>query len=141
MSDRMIQEPDLKKSYLKRYRKNRELIYRLKNKISKLDERMTTLRSPGLSDMPRGGTPVTFPDLLAERSEIEERIERLELKGRKLKAEILDKIDELEDSRYAEVLESYFVECRDFGDIAEDNGYTIRHVLRLYTEAINAMSV
>ena len=74
MSELESQELNRKKRFLKRYRKNRVLISRLKNKVSSLDERIRGMRSPVLSDMPRGGTPVTKEDLIAEKMEIEERI-------------------------------------------------------------------
>lgn len=141
MTDLEFQESDNKKRFLKRYRKNVALIDRLKYKIKCLDERMSSLKSPKLSDMPRGGTPVTIEDLVAEKIEIEHRIRRLEDKGRVIKVEILDKIDELEDPRYAEVLESFLIDCKDLDTIGEELGYTTRHIERLYSEAINAVSV
>lgn len=139
MTDFEIQEIESKKRYLKRYRKNRALISRLKLKIKNLDDRIRGIRSPGFSDMPRGGTPITKEDLTAEKVDIERRIERLEAKGKIIKKEIVDIIDELEDPRYAEILESFLIDCKDFGDIAEDNGYSTRHVERLYGEAIKAV--
>lgn len=139
MSDLTIQEIESKKRYLKRYRKNRALISRLQNKIINLDDRIKSIRSPGFSDMPRGGTPITKEDLTAEKVDIERRIQRLELKGGNIKNDIVDIIDELEDPRYAEILESFLIDCKDFGDIAEDNGYSVRHIERLYGEAIKAV--
>lgn len=130
-----------KKAYLRRYKKNIELINRLNEKLEMLNDRMITVKSPNYSGMPRGGTPVTQEDLISEIVELEDRIRRLKDKSRKLKVEILSKIDEIEDSRYAEVLESYFIDCKDFGLIADETGYTIRHIIRLYTEAINTMSI
>ena len=91
--------------------------------------------------MPRGGTPVSKEDLVAEKDEIQDRIKRLESKGKIIKAEILDKIDELEDPRHAEILESFCIKCMEFSDIAEDNNYTIRHIIRLYSEAIDNISL
>ena len=139
MTDIEIQDRDSKKRYLKRYRKNRDLINRLKFKIANLDDRIKGIRSPGFSDMPRGGTPITKEDLVDEKVEIERRIERLEVKGKKIKVEILEIIDELEDPRYAEVLESFLIDCKDFGEIGEENGYSARHIERLYSEAIGAV--
>lgn len=141
MPEKIINEIDLKKQYLKRYKKNRALIDRLHDKIFFLDQRIKGIRSPGFSDMPRGGTPITKEDLIAEKIEIEERIARLEEKGKRIKVEILDKIDELEDTRYAEILESFFIRCKDFDIISEESGYTVRHVIRLYSEAISNISV
>ena len=120
MSDLESQELNRKKRFLKRYRKNRVLILRLKNKVKTLDGRIAGMRSPVLSDMPRGGTPVTKDDLIAEKIEIEERIKRLESKGKILKKEILEKIDELDDIRYVEILEAFFIECLSFEDIADN---------------------
>lgn len=139
MSELPIQEQ--KKRFLRRYKKNLSNIARLKNKVVVLDERIKSIRSPKLSDMPRGGTPVTGEDLIAEKDEIERRILRLEAKSRNLKYEILDRIDEIEDSRYAEILEAYFIEGKDFDTIAEDMCYNIRHIMRLYAEAVNAIEV
>ena len=139
MTDLEIQETESKKRYLKRYRKNRDLIIRLKLKIVNLDDRIKGIRSPGFSDMPRGGTPITKEDMIAEKDEIERRITRLEVKGEKIKNEILEVIDELEDTRYADVLESFLIDCMDFGDIAEETGYSIRHIERLYGEAIKCI--
>ena len=141
MADIDIQDVDSKKQYLKRYKKNLALIDRLKNKVIVLDERSKSLKSPGYSDMPRGGTPITYEDLVAEKDEILRRIKRLEVKGKKLKDEILDKIDELEDVRYVEVLESFFIDCKSFEDIAKDNGYTVRHVVKLYSKGVKLIDL
>jgi hypothetical protein len=142
MTDIDIQdETELKKRYLKRYRKNRALINRLNEKVILLDQRITGISSPRFSDMPRGGTPVSKEDLVAEKDEIKDRINRLESKGKIIKAEILDKIDELDDPRYAEILESFCIKCMEFSDIAEDNNYTIRHIIRLYSEGIDKISL
>lgn len=140
MTDLEIQEIESSiKRYLKRYRKNRAQINRLKNKIKNLDERIKGLRSPGFSDMPRGGTPITKEDLTVEKVDIESRIKRLEAKGKIIKNEILFSIDELEDTRYAEIMEAFLIDCKNFGDIAEDTGYSVRHIERLYGEAIKEL--
>lgn len=134
-------ELERKKRYLKRYRKNIALIERLEEKLLTLDERMLKIKSPNYSDVPKGGTPVTIDDLLNDKLEVEGRINKLVQKGRILKREILDKIDELDDPRYAEILESFFIDCLDFDTIADNIGYTTRHVIRLYSEALDRMSI
>lgn len=136
MDNETLLELDRKKRFLKRYKKNIALIVRLKDKIEDLNKRMYTLRSPKLSGMPRGGDPITIEDLTAEKVDLENRIKRLESKGKRYKSEILDKIDDLDDPRYAEILESFFIDCKDFDTIAEETGYNVRHVIRLYSEAV-----
>lgn len=136
-----LQELERKKKYLKRYRRNTALIKRLNNKLASLDDRILSLRSPSLSGMPRGGDPVTMSDLIADKADLEARIQRLKDKGRTLKGEITGRIDELEDIRYAEVLEAFCIECMDIEEIAEEMGYTVRHTKRIYSEAVLSVSL
>ena len=91
--------------------------------------------------MPRGGKPVTVEDLILDKTELEERIERLRTKGKALRSEILAEIDTLEDTRYAEVLESFFIDGYTPEEIADNEGYTVRHVYRLYSEAITFLAL
>jgi len=136
-----IQELDRKKRFLKRYKKNLALIDRLESKVENLDSRIKNIRSPVLSDMPRGGTPVSKEDILSDKLEIEDRIKRLKKKGATYKREILDVIDELDDTRYAEILESFCIDCMTLEEIADDNGYTLRHIKRLYSEAVISVDI
>ena len=141
MEDLEIQEIESKKRSLKRYKKNKALIGRLEEKLALLEDRLTSVRSSKYSDMPRGGTPVTVEDLILDKAELEERIERLRAKGRDLRSEILAEIDTLEDTRYAEVLESFFIDGYTLEEIADNEGYTVRHVYRLYSEAITFLAL
>lgn len=137
-----MEEIEQKKRWLKRYRKNRLLITRLEDKLLKIDERLYKIKSPNFSGEPRGGTPPTQAELISDKMEIQKRIDHLNQRGAQIKAEILDKIDELDDVRYAAVLEAYFIDGLTFEEIAEkETGYTVRHVLRLYSEALRAMSL
>lgn len=140
ISEEMIEQREKTKRYLKRYKKNISLINRLEEKLATIDEKIQSLKSPTYSDMPKGGTPVTKEDLISDKLELEARINRLCVKGKRLKQETLEKIDELDDTRYAEVLESFMIDCKSFEDIGEDMGYTERHVKRLYSEAITELS-
>ena len=130
-----------KKRYLARYKKNLALIDRLKNKIDLLDERSEKIKSPNYSGMPRGGTPVTSYDMKEEKADLEARIERLKIKGAIYKKEILETIDELEDPRYADVLEYFFIERLELSDIAEEMDYSLRHIKALYSDGIKAISL
>ena len=91
--------------------------------------------------MPRGGIPVTSADMIADKIDLEKRIEKLKEKGRGLKAAIYEEIDSLEDPKYCELLEARFIDGQTFEDIAENMGYTERHIYTLYKEAINILVV
>jgi DNA-directed RNA polymerase specialized sigma24 family protein len=128
-----------KKKFLKRYKRNNACIDRLKIKLEVLDERIKSVKSPNYSGMPRGGVPVTVEELLSDKLDLENRIARLNAKKSKLKSDVLEQIDNLDDTRYIEVLEMFFIEFMSFGEIAEELGYNERHVIRLYSEAINEL--
>lgn len=145
MDDQTSQEIETlrskKKRSLRRYRKNLACIERLEKKLVLLDDRITGLKSPSLSGMPRGGVPVTIDDLMSDKMDLEDRIKRLKAKSRDLKKAVCEEIDSLEDSRYCEVLEAHFIDGLSFDDIAEELGYTERHVIKLYSEAITLLTV
>lgn len=139
MDDQQSREKE-KKKYLRRYRKNIACIARLEKKLKLLDDRLSSPRSPNLSGMPRGSTPVTTSELIADKIELEERISRLKEKGKVFKNEILAEIDSLDDARYCEVLEAYFIDGYSLEKIAEKECYTDRHIYRLYSEAITILT-
>lgn len=136
-----IDQIEKKKRSLKRYKKNLSCIERLEAKLDLVNSRMISVRSPKFSDMPRGGTPVTMTDLIIEKEELEERIERLMKKSKKLRSEILEEIDRVEDPRYAEILEDFFINCKTLEEIADETTYTVRHVYRLYSEGVTFLAL
>lgn len=139
MTDYEIDPLIARKKFLKRYKKNNANIDRLECKLLELNSRIYNLKSPILSDMPKGGKTIEVSDLISEKVDLEKRIKRLVIKGDLYKGEILDQIDELEDPRHAAILEAFFIELKDFDQIAEEYGYTRRHVIRLYSAAIKML--
>lgn len=130
-----------KKRSLKRYRKNLACIERLEKKLALLDDRITGLKSPSLSGMPRGGAPVTIDDLMSDKLDLEDRIKRLKAKSRGLKNAVYEEIDSLEDPIDCEILEAFFIDGLSFDKIAEDLGYSERRVIARYSEAIKILSL
>ncbi|MBQ7123441.1 MAG: DUF1492 domain-containing protein [Oscillospiraceae bacterium] len=141
VENEMFQEVEDKKVFLKRYRENRACVRRLEKKLALLEDRIISIKSPNFSGMPRGGQPVTLADLISDKDELEKRIERLKKKGRQIKSEILEEIDTLEDPRYCEILEAYFIDGLSMEDIAENEGYSVRQIYKLYSEAINILLI
>lgn len=130
-----------KRAFLMQYRSIMNSIDRLNNKLETINEKLGTIRSPDLSGMPRGGTGKGTYDLVDEKCDLEKRIERLTSRSKIYKHKITEKIDILEDTRCADVLELYFIECCDFADIAKRLNYSERHVRRLYTQGIDAIEL
>lgn len=130
------QDIEQKKKFLKRYKKNKNCITRLEEKLNTLTDRIESTKSPNFSGMPRGNNPVDIADLISDKSDLENRIARLKKKGQIFKTEILEAIDSLDDSRYCEVLEGFCIDCKTIDEIAEDIGYSSRWTYDLYSEAI-----
>lgn len=129
-----------KKRFLRRYRKNKACIYRLEEKLFLLNERINKIKSPNFSSMPRGGTPPSMAELITDKTDLEARIERLKRKGLRFKNEILEEIDSLEDSKYCDILELFYIDCFTFEEIGDKLGYTERHVGRLHKQALELLA-
>ena len=139
MEKTQIQEK--KKAWLRRYRKNIEMLSRLQEKHDLLDHRLTAIKSPSPTGMPRGGTPVTVADLVSEKLELEERIARSQEKCKTIRREILAVIDDLDDIRYCEILEEYFIKQKSFAEISNEMSYSEKSVIRLYSQAIDLLCI
>lgn len=55
-----------------------------------------------------------------------------------LKNEARNKINQLSDSRYIDILTDYYINCKTWEQVAEDNGYSDRHVRRLHGYALQS---
>lgn len=141
MENNTVQEVKAKKKFLYRYKNNLACIQRLEEKLVLLDGKIKSIRSPNYSGMPRGSTPITVEDMIADKEELEIRIAQLKNKSKRIKREILQEIDTLEDTRYIDLLEAHFIECKTLETIAEDMGYTERYIYTLYKEAINKLII
>lgn len=130
-----------KKRSLKRYKNNLVCIRRLEEKLYHLDEKIKSVKSSNLSGMPRGGIPVTIEDLISDKTDLERRIKRRKEKNKIVKSQILDEIDSLDDSRYCEILEAFFIDCKTIPDIAEEMGYTDRYIYDLYSQAVAELAL
>ena len=127
------------KRFLRRYEYNEERIKELEEEIDVLQERATTISSPQLSDMPRGGVKKTKEDIIAEIDILERRVDRLIVKRRALKEEIEMAIDDLGDPKLCKVLDLYYIKFKTLEQIAEEMNYSYRWIVDLYHQALNAI--
>lgn len=130
-----------KKAWLNRYANQVRGIERLENKREILEERITSVRSPTLSGLPRGGTPITIEDLIADKLEIEDRILRLKDKARRVRREILDAIDDIEEVNLCEVMEGRYILLQSPEDLAESMGFNTRHIWRILSQGVEAIQI
>lgn len=133
----MKEETKRNKKYLNRYRRYMKRVDKLEEKLYQLDVQIQGLNGRQITDMPKGGTSLTTDDLLIKKEETEHRIQNLLERSKGIRYEVFDCIDTLEDDRFAEVLECYFIERMTFEEIAEFKNYSVRHVGYLYGRGID----
>lgn len=128
-----------KKQYLSRYINNLRKVERLERKLDILKDRLTSIRSPGCSGMPRGGSLYTVEDMIVDVADLETRIDRLRVKGRNIKREILDYIDTLVNPVYAEILERQYIDELSHTEIGKLLGHTTATIGLYYRRAITEL--
>lgn len=132
----MKEETKSNKRYLNRYRRYMKRVDKLEEKLYQIDVQIQGLKGRQITDMPRGGRTLTTNDLLIKKEETEHRIQNLLDRSKRIRYEVFDCIDTLEDDRFAEILECYFIERLTFEEIAEQKNYSVRHVGYLYGKGI-----
>ena len=136
----MKEETKSNKRYLNRYRRYMKRVDKLEEKLYQIDVQIQGLKGRQITDMPRGGRTLTTDDLLIKKEETEHRIQNLLDRSKKIRYEVFDCIDTLEDDRFAEILECYFIERLTFEEIAEQKNYSVRHVGYLYGKGIELVA-
>lgn len=130
-----------KKDWLYRYKKNQLKIMQLKNKLSVYDERILKCKTVNYGNTSCKNNRISYDDLLVEKIDLENRIKKLDERGKRYKKEIINAIDNMDDCRYSEILEYWFINMYSPERISQEMGYSTRHIVRLYSEAINRISV
>lgn len=139
--NRLRDETKKKKYFLKRYRNYLIRIERLEEKLLLIDNQLLGIKSVGISDMPKGGQSLTKDDLLIKKEETEQRIQNLVDISRKVKHELYACIETLDDYRFAEVLENYFIDGYTLEEIAEMKNYSVQHVGYLYGKGLDRITI
>lgn len=130
-----------RKEFLVRYRYKKRLVESLENRLFELDAKMEQLSSPVITDMPGGGIPTTLNDRYERKEELNERINNVLVEARKIRRELTNVFDQLDNARQGEILELYFIEELSLEDIAVQTDYSLRQVNRLYSDGVLACKV
>lgn len=121
-----------KKRYLSRYKNIMARVARLEDNLFEIDNRLTAVQGQIISDMPKGGQPAGLDDLLIQKEELQERINRLVTKAHKERRNICLVLDKLDDPIQADIMERYFIGGLILEDIAEEMGYSLSGIKKIY---------
>ncbi|MFT8425664.1 MAG: hypothetical protein ABF630_09400 [Liquorilactobacillus sp.] len=129
----------MNKGYLIKYRIIMNKVDRWEEKLYRLDSKINSIQSPALKSEPSSSIKITLDDLLIQKKEIEERINNFLKDARKLRTEIEDALDNLENDNEARVLDLYFLSRMNLLKISQVLNYSERHVTRLYVDGIKSI--
>ena len=68
--------------------------------------------------------------------EIDQRVKELYI----AKREILNAINEVQDTRHQMILLEHYVNCKTFEQIAHEQNYSSRHIFRIHKKALSAVA-
>lgn len=117
---------DDKKRYLKRYSK-------MFDKFTSLSARLSTLENERAES--------NDPRCIMMINDTEIRLKRLYVVHLNLRHDTYEVIDQLDDSREIEVLEQFFIFGKTLVEIANEMGYSERHIIRIYKSGINGLKI
>jgi DNA-directed RNA polymerase specialized sigma subunit len=126
------QERNAKIKYLESYKWLNAEIEDDEERLARLDARLYDAPIKKITDMPRGGQPVTMESLVAQKIELQEQI-NAKCAQRK---EILDRIESLRDHRDRRILKLEFIDDLTHEQVAERINYSVAQTRRYYEAAL-----
>lgn len=126
---------------LKKIKQLKIRIKYLRQRAAEMRQKAMSLGSPALDKdiVQTSGAGDKMAEQVAAYLDLEREAEAVALKLTKQRQDLIDRILDLDDSRYTEVLYKYYVEEKRLKVIASEMGYTygtIRHMIRHAEQAI-----
>lgn len=126
------QERNAKIEYLESYKWLNAEIEDDEERLAQLDARLYDAPIGRITDMPRGGQPVTIDSLVNRKMELQKQINE-KCAQRK---EILDRIESLRDHRDRRILKLEFIDDLTHEQVAERINYSVAQTRRYYEAAL-----
>lgn len=128
------------KSFLRQVRHIDRRVDEALERMERLNARLEAGRMSALTGMPRGGT-ADWTDMADRVLSLETKINDQVRELVRLKRAAMDAIALVDDSRYREVLELYYIDGYTWEQVAERMGYDVRWVYRLHGRALKCVRV
>ncbi len=125
-------ERNAKIDYLKSYKWLHDEIIDDEERLARLDARLYAPPSKRITDMPRGGQPVTMEALVAEKIELQDQINEKCFQRNLIK----QSIDAMPRARDRRILKFMFIDGMTQEAIAERINYSLSQTRRYYDEAL-----
>ena len=128
------------KEFLRRARHVDRRVDEATERVDRLRAKLEAGRMSSVTGMPRGGGQdwtETADALIELEREVNARIREM-CRVKRLAMEAIEAVDEM---RYREVLELYYLSGYTWDKVAETMGYDVRHVTRLHGKALKKVKV
>ena len=129
-----------KKRFLWGYRDSVRRVERLATEIGEV-RAMQMDASAGRGEPGRSGWIHDLSDYAARLDRLERRLEQEQQSGKRLGARISDVISDLEDTREWRVMLYHYIAGMTWSQIADEIGYSERHVQRLHGRALAHLEI
>ena len=126
------QERNAKIDYLKSYRWIEAEIMDDEERLARLDARLYSPGAVKISDMPRGGQAITMESLVAEKIELQDRINAKCARRRA----IIESIERMSSELDRMMLKLHFVDNMTHEQVAERINYSVTQTRRYYNAAL-----
>ena len=131
------QERNAKIKYLESYKWLNAEIEDDEERLARLGARLYDAPIKKISDMPRGGQPVTIDSLVNQKIELQKQINE-KCAQRK---EIVDRIESLPDHRDRRILKLEFIDDLTHEQVAERINYSVAQTRRYYEAALERFEI
>ena len=128
------------KEFLRMARGVDRRIDRATERVERLRARLEAGRLNQLTGMPRGGNS-DWTETADKLIELEQIVNARVREMCKVKRLAMEAIEAVEEMRYREVLELYYLDGFTWDTVAKQMGYDVRHVTRLHGKALQKVKV
>ena len=128
------------KEFLRMARGVDRRIDRATERVERLRARLEAGRLNQITGMPRGGNS-DWTETADKLIELEQIVNARVREMCKVKRLAMEAIEAVEEMRYREVLELYYLDGFTWEQVAQQMGYDVRHVTRLHGKALQRVKV
>ncbi len=137
----MTIENEEKKKYLNSYRTIQRKIESLEIQGESIRLDMTSVKAIQYSDMPKGNKQSDLADLIIQLEKVETKIKDRKAELIKIKTNIEQSINDLQDGLQSDVLRMRYIENYGWEDIAYNLDKSKRHTIRIHGYGLNNLKI
>ncbi len=113
----------------------------IKDKIKNKNDRLYNVKSPKLSDMPRGGSTIDTVDIIFDKTELEDSLSKRLRQAEEKRQEIEDTINNINNPRYIMLLQLRYIDNLSLDDVADQMKLSYSRITKLHGLALDEVVI